>query len=125
MVVVPTVDKFRHAVEIDQQAEEDLVGSRAVFVDAGEVAEDGDARDVLAMEGKNAGRLGSQIGGAVRRRDVAMNVFVVGVVGGSDLREEAGDHLNDLGDGHGADLEVAWLCAMARVLRPSQKFFAG
>lgn len=122
-VVLLTVDKLGHAVEIDQQAEEYLVGSRAVLVDAGEVAEYGDARDVFAMEGKNAGRLGSQVGGAVWGRDVAMNVFVVGIVGGSDLGEEPGDHLNDLSDGHGADLEVALLCAMTRVLRSGQEFF--
>lgn len=123
--VVSTVDKLGHAVEIDQQAEEDLVGGRAVFVDAGEIAKDGDAGDILAMKGENTGRLRTQVGGAVGRRDVAMYVFVVGIVGGGNLGEEACDHLNDLGDGHRADLEVALLRAIARGVRSGQEFFAG
>jgi hypothetical protein len=42
-----------------------------------------------------------------------MNVLVVHVVGGCDLGEETRDHLNDVRDGHRADLKLPGLGSMA------------
>ena len=36
--VSPIIDHFSHPVEVDQQTQEDFVGSGAVLVDAAEVA---------------------------------------------------------------------------------------
>jgi hypothetical protein len=113
MAQLVSVDQLGHAVEIDQQAEEHLVGGGTVFVNSSEIAQDGDAWHVLTVESKHTGSLWAEIVGSVRRRDVAMNVLVVHVVGGCDLGEETRDHLNDVRDGHRADLELPGLGSMA------------
>lgn len=106
------IDELRHAVKVDQQAEEYLVRGWAVFVDASEIAQDGDAWHVLTVKSKHARGLWAEVAGSVRRRDVAMNVFMVHVVGRRDLGEETRDHLNDVRHGHGADLKLPGLGSM-------------
>lgn len=122
------VDQLRHAVKVDQQAEEHLVCGWTVFVDASEVAEDGDARHVLTVKSKHTGGLWAEIVGAVRGRDMAMDVIMVHVVGGGDLGQEARNHLNDVRDGHGADLKLSRLGSMAGnvgSMRLVQEFLTG
>lgn len=53
-VDIASVYHFRHSIEIDQQTQEDFIGSRAVFEDPVKIAEDGDTRNILTMESKNA-----------------------------------------------------------------------
>lgn len=81
---------------------------------AGEIAEDRDAGHILAMKGEDAGRLWTEVIGTIGRRNVAMNILVVLIVGGGDLGQQTSDHLDDIGDWHGADLELPRLGAMAR-----------
>ena len=45
------VDHFRHAVEVDEEAEEDFVCGRAILVDARQIAGDCDGGDILPMKG--------------------------------------------------------------------------
>ncbi|EZF28224.1 hypothetical protein H101_08094, partial [Trichophyton interdigitale H6] len=97
------VDGLGHAVKVDEQADEDLVGGRAVLVDAAEVVEDGDAGHILAVKGQHAGCLRRQRA-LLRPGDVPVQVFVLAVVGRGDLGEQAGDHLDHVGHGHRADL---------------------
>lgn len=128
MTPLASVHQFRHTVKVDQQAEKDLVRRGAVFVNASQVAQDGNARDILAVECKHTGRLRAQMTGAVRRGDVAMNVFVMHVICGGDLGEETGDHLDDIRHGHGADLKLPRMGAMTGQVRPMglmQKLFTG
>lgn len=108
-IFLTAIDKLGHAIKVDQQAQENLIGGWAVFVDAGEIAEDGDAGDVLAVECENAGGLRAEIGSAVGRRDVAMDILMLHVIRGSNLGEQAGDHFNDVRDWHGADLKLPLL----------------
>lgn len=98
------LDQFGHAIEVDQHTEEDLVRGGAVFVDARQVAQDADAGDVLAVEGQDAGGLGTEIRRAIGGGDVPMDLFVMRVVGGGDLGQQARHHLDDIRDRHGADL---------------------
>lgn len=123
-----SVDQLRHAVEVDQQAEEHLVCGRTVFVNASKVAEDRDARHVLTVKSEHAGGLWAEIVGSIWRRDVAVDVSVVHIVGGGDLGEKARDHLNDVRDRHRADLKLPGLGSMAGdvgSMRLVQEFFAG
>lgn len=85
-------------------------------MNAGEIAEDGDARNVFAVEREDAGCLGTQTRGAVGR-DVALYVFVVHVVGSGDLRKKPRHHLNDVCNWHRADLVLPWLCSLPGGLR--------
>jgi hypothetical protein len=41
-----------------------------------------------------------------------MNILVVFIIGGGDFGEKAGDHLDDISDGHRADLIFARLETM-------------
>jgi hypothetical protein len=128
MAQLVSVDQLGHAVEIDQQAEEYLVCSGTVFMNASEIAQDGDAWHVLTVESKHTGGLWAEIVGSVRRGDVAMDVLVVHIVGSRDLGEKTCDHLNDVRDGHRADLELPGLGSMAGnvgSMRLVQKFFTG
>lgn len=123
-----SVDQLRHAVEIDQQTEEHLVGCWAVFVDACEITQDRDARHVLTVKSEHAGGLWAEVVGSIWRRDVATDMFMVHVIGSGDLSEEARDHLNDVRDGHRADLKLPGLGSMAwdmGSMRLVQEFFAG
>ena len=122
------VDQLRHTVKVDQQAEKHLVCGRTVFVDASEIAQDGDARHVLTVESKHTGGLWAEIVGAIREWDMTMEVLMVHIVGGSDLGQETCDHLNDVRDGHGADLKLTRLGSMARnvgSMRLVQEFLTG
>lgn len=107
VVEFPSVDQLGHTVKVDQQAQEHLVGCGAIFVYTSEVAEDRDAGDVFAVECEDAGGLWTEVRGAIRWRDVAMDMFVMQIVRGSDLSEESSDHLDDLRDRHGADLVLS------------------
>lgn len=69
-------------------------------MDASQIAENGYAWNVLSVECKNAGSLSAQVGSSFWRWNMAMDMLVVSVIGGSYFRQEAGDHLDDIGDGH-------------------------
>lgn len=84
-IQVPLVDYFGHPVEVDQQAEKDLVGSRAVFVDPSEVTVNRDTGDIFAVKGKYARGLGTQAD-TVDRGNLAVNEFVVRIVRRGDFR---------------------------------------
>lgn len=125
---LPSVNQLCHAVEIDQQTEEHLVGRWTVFVDACEIAQDRDARHVLTVKSEHAGGLWAKVAGSIWWWDVAMEVFMVHVIGSGDLSEEARDHLNDVRDGHRADLKLSGLGSRASdmgSMRLVQEFFAG
>lgn len=111
-ILLPAVDELRHAIKVNQQAQKNLVCGRAVLVDAGEVAEDGDAGHVLAVEGQDAGGLRAQVRRTVGGRNVAMELFMVKIIRGCDLGEQASDHLDDVRDRHAADLELPLLGPM-------------
>jgi hypothetical protein len=100
----PLIYHLRHSIKVDEQTEKHLVRCRTVLVYPAEVAEDSDGGNILAMKGQDAGGLRAQIGSSIWRRNVAMEMLVLHVVCGGDLRQEAGDHLNDIGHWHGADL---------------------
>lgn len=112
-----TIDKLGHAVEVDQQAQEHFVCGRAIFVDAGEVTEDGDAGDILAVEREHARGLRAEAAGPVWKRNMAMDTFMVHIVGRGDLGEKACDHFDDVRNRHGADLELPVLRRFSRDLR--------
>ena len=84
-ILLPAVDELRHAIKVNQQAQKNLVGGRTVLVDSGEVAEDGDAGHVLAVEGQDAGGLRAQVRRTVGGRNVAMELFMVKIICGCDL----------------------------------------
>ena len=73
-------------------------------MDAAEVAEDGDAGHILAVESQNAGGLLAQTGSAVWMGDGLVCMFMLAIIGCSDLGQEAGDHFDDIHDGHSANL---------------------
>ena len=52
-----SIDALCHPVEVNEEAQEDLIGSGAVFVDAAEIAEDGYAGHIFAMESQDASGL--------------------------------------------------------------------
>lgn len=97
-------------------------------MNASEITQYCDAWHVLTVESKHTGGLWAEIVGPVRRGDMAMDVLVVHVVGRRDLGEETRDHLNDIRDGHRADLKLPGLGSMARdvgSMRLVQEFFTG
>lgn len=59
------------------------------------------------MESEHAGGLSTDTAGAIRRWDVAMYMFVLLVIGGGDLGQQASNHLDDVCDWHGANLVLA------------------
>lgn len=61
------IDHLGHAVEVNQQTDEDLVGRGTVLVDSTEIAQDCDARHVLAVECQHTRRLGRVGGSAITR----------------------------------------------------------
>lgn len=94
------IDHCSHAVEVDEEAEEDFVCRRAIFVDAHEVAGNGDGGDILAMESEHARGLGGEI---VLRGDLSVYAGVLLVILACDFGQEAGYHLDDILHRHGAD----------------------
>lgn len=90
-------------------------------MDAGEIAQNRDTRNIFAVEREYTGRLRSQVGGAVGGRDMAMDVFMVHVVCRCDLSEEPGDHLNNVCDRHRADLVLSLLRTRPRALRSQRR----
>lgn len=73
-------------------------------MDPAEVAENRDAWHVLAMECQHTGGLLAEARCALGRGDLAVQVVVLAVVGGGDFGQQACDHLDDVCDGHLADL---------------------
>lgn len=98
-----TIDLFRHAVEVDEETEEDFVGCRAVLVNAAEIAQDGDARYVLAVKCKDACGLLAESRCAFWRRNVLVYVLVLLIVRGCDLGQETGDHFDNVCNWHCTD----------------------
>jgi hypothetical protein len=47
------IDTLRHAVKVDKKAEEDLVCRWTVLVNPTQIAQDGDAGNILAMESQH------------------------------------------------------------------------
>lgn len=119
------INQLSHTVKVDQQAQEDFVGRGAVLVNPRKIAKNSDAGDILAMERKHARGLGSEVGRAVGRRDVAMDGFVVHVVRGGYFGEEPRNHLDDLCDWHGADLKLSLRPSRNRWLPGRQHIFIG
>ena len=70
---------------------------------ASQVTQDTDRRHILPMKRQHTRRLLRQDRGALWRRKEVVEVLVWAIVGGCDLREETGDHLDDVRDGHVAD----------------------
>ena len=55
-------------------------------MDAGEIAEDRDAGNIFAMKRENTRGLRAEVVGAIGRRDVPMDVFMMLIIGRSNLR---------------------------------------
>lgn len=97
---------------------------------ATEVAQDRDARHVLAMECQDTGRLLAESSCTFRRRDVFMEIFMLAIVGRSDLCQESCDHLDDVCDRHSADLILLPYLLLASqgmpraMMRSREDFFA-
>ena len=100
------VNHFGHAVKIDQQAEEYFVCRRAVLVDAAKIAQNGDVRDIFSVERKHARRLLAHGRGPFRRGNMSMDtlVLMLAVVGRCNFCQQPGHHLDDVSDGHSANL---------------------
>ena len=75
-------------------------------MNAAQVAEDGDTGDIFPVEGEDARGLLIQRRAAFRRRIMLVDllVLVLPVIGHRYLGQESGDHLDDVGDRHRADL---------------------
>ena len=67
-------------------------------MDTRQVAGDGDGGHVLPVKGQYAGGLLRQWG-TISSWDLSVQA----IIGGSDLGQEAGNHVNDVGDRHCAD----------------------
>lgn len=93
-----------HSVEVDEQAQKNLVRRRTVLVDPAEIAENGDTGHILAVEGQDTRRLLTQARGTFRGWYLAMEMIVLAVVCGCNFGQQACHHLNDVRDGHLADL---------------------
>jgi hypothetical protein len=78
---------FGHSVEVDEEAQENFISCRTVFVNSAEIAEDRDAGHVFAVEGQDTGGLLAQALGAFWWWDLA-------VVCCCDLGQQTSDHLN-------------------------------
>lgn len=113
-VEVTPVNQVSHAVEIDQQADENFVGGWAVFVDAGQIAKDGYRWYIFAMESKYTGSLGAKIRRPIRPGD--SHIIVMDVVGGGNLGQKPRDHLDDIRRRHRANLILAFLEPLPRIL---------
>lgn len=113
-VEVTLVYQVGHAVEIDQQADENFVGGGAVFVDAGQIAKNGYRWYIFAMESKYTGSLGAKIRCPIRRGD--SHIIVMDVVSGGNFRQKPRDHLDDIRRRHRADLILAFLGPLPQVL---------
>ena len=95
------VDHVGHTIEVDEEAEEDLVGCGAVLVDTHEVAVDCNAGDILAVESENAGSL---LGEVVLRGELSMYACMLLIVLGCDSGQQSRHHLDDILDRHRTDL---------------------
>ncbi len=106
------VDALRHAVKVHEQAQKHFISGWAVFMYSTEVAEDGNGRDVFAVKGEDGVAEGAHVGaggvvvlvGLLLVGDVALHGIVLQVVGRGYFGEQGGDHVNDVVDGHGANL---------------------
>lgn len=97
-------------------------------MDAGEIAENGDTGNVLAMECEHTRGLRAEVGGAVGWRNMAMDMLVVHVVCSSDFGKEPCHHLDDVCHRHGTDLELPPCQSLTRNLASlglCQKLFTG
>ena len=99
----PAVDHFRHAVKVNQQAQENLVRRRAVLVYAAQIAQNRDAGHVLAVKCNDAGRLWTEPRRALGRWNGALCIFMLAIVGGRNFGQEASDHFDNVRHGHRAD----------------------
>lgn len=61
------------------------------------------------MEGEYTGGLWAEIRCSIRKRDVAMKMFVMRIICSGDPGQKPGDHLDDLRDRHGANLVLSVL----------------
>ena len=103
------VHLFRHTVKVDQEAYKDLVARGAIFVDAVQVAQDSDARNVLPMESQNTVGLSTHRGAGVGGGHLPVQMLVLHIVCRGDFGEETSHHLNDVLYGHAADLVLRTL----------------
>lgn len=78
-------------------------------MNASQVTQDGDGRDILSVECEYTGSLRAKVGGALGWRDVAMYMFVMHIICSCDLGQKPSDHLDDLRDRHGANLILSLL----------------
>lgn len=92
-----------HAIEIDQKAEENFVGSWAILVNAAEIAQNGNARNILAMERKHTVGLCAYVAAFCWRR-WPVYLIMLTIVGCGNPRQEASNHLYDVCHRHRADL---------------------
>lgn len=95
-------------------------------MDTRQVAGDGDGGDILPVKGQHAGGLLCQWGAIS-----GWNLSVQAIVGSGDLGQEAGNHVNDVGDRHCADLillpalEPAFQRMAGRMAGSGQNLLAG
>lgn len=108
------IDPLSHPVEVDKKAEEHLIGCGAVFVNPAKIAEDGYAGHVLAVESEDTRGLLTEPRCPFGGRYLAVQMVVLAIVCGGDLCQQAGDHFDDVGHGHLADLVLrAHVCRIA------------
>lgn len=97
------IDACGHSVKVDQETDKNFVGGGTVFMDAIEVVQDCYAWNGLAVKCEDAGVL---CGGSrgLGSRDAVVKVVMLEVVGSSDFRKYAGNHFDNVVNGHAADV---------------------
>lgn len=97
-------------------------------MNASQIAENADARYILAMECKHTRGLRAKACCAIRGWDVSMDLLMVRVIGRGYFRKKSSDHFNNIGDWHRANLILALLVPLpghSIPLRLGQELFAG
>ena len=112
----PAIDHFRHTIEVDQEAEEDFISCRTIFMDPAQITEDGDAWHVLAMKCQDTGCLAIPSRGAFGWRYMPADMLMLPVIRSRDLRQKPCHHFDNIRDRHRANLIL-----LASILSTSQR----
>ena len=81
-----SIDSLCHSVKVDEKTQEDLVRSGTVFMYTAEIAQNGNARHILSMKSEHACGLRAHVRCAFWRRYLAMQMLMLLVVCGRNLR---------------------------------------
>lgn len=81
------IDHFRHPIKIHQQTQKNFICRWAVFMNPAEIAQDGDARNILPMESKNTGVLLTQPRSAFWWWYMPMQVFMLTIIRRRNFRQ--------------------------------------